>query len=270
MNRKLLLLNLMLLTLAGLLGWQLRQHWLTARAEEAIIIEKKEPPAPVLPPPSPEPVDPAVPADYYNVAQQTLFSQDRDPSVVIVTEPPPPPKPLPPFPSYHGQMAMGEEPVILLSVDGARQKSYRAGDQLGELRLISFTADQATFEFDGRTVERRLEELKPAEGEAPPSRPAAKAASPARNPAPNSSAKSTGAGPAPGASVSSIGSPAGASANSGKVGDRDSKPKLGEQRGKFRLCAAGDESPAGTTAEGYRKVLSVDMIGTSCIWEPIQ
>src|SRR6185295_17971778 len=107
MNRKILLLNLALLALLGTLGWMLRAHWQQARAEHLATLAKAPRVNAQLPPPAPVPPQPAVPANYLEVAQRMLFSKDRNPNVIIEAPPPPPPpkpeEPPPPRPVYFGQ-----------------------------------------------------------------------------------------------------------------------------------------------------------------------
>src|ERR1700687_1792624 len=111
MNRKILLLNLALLAVLGTLGWMLRVHWRETRARELATLAKAARRTELLPPPSPKPPEPAVPANYLDVAQKTLFSKDRNPNVIIEVAPPPPPpkeEPPPPRPAYYGQMGLAE------------------------------------------------------------------------------------------------------------------------------------------------------------------
>ena len=83
MNRKILVLNLALLALLGTLGWMLRAHWIETRARELATLAKAPRGSTQIPPPSPRPPEPVVPANYLDVAQRTLFSKDRNPNVII-------------------------------------------------------------------------------------------------------------------------------------------------------------------------------------------
>ena len=136
MNRKILALNLGLLVLLGTLGWMLRAHWREARARELATLSKPPRRSAQLPPPSPVPPEPAVPADYLDVAQKTLFSKDRNPNVIIETAPPPPPKPEeppPPRPAYYGQMGLGE-PVAFLERRKGRPEGVSCRRQSGTVQ----------------------------------------------------------------------------------------------------------------------------------------
>jgi hypothetical protein len=249
MNRKIVVLNLALLALATTLVWQLRARWLSVREhKQSVLSQTPRPqtaPAP-LPPPPPKA---ASPAEYIEVAQKTLFARDRNPNVIVEPPPPPPapppPKPMPALPSYYGQMALGK-PIVVLSLKGDEQKSYHEGDDVGPFKLISFDRESITFEWEGQTVERKLTELKPKE--APPAQPAAAAAA-----APASSAPV----------IKPIGEPSSSSDTT--------DPKVGaDMAGGFRGCVPNDSSPAGTVVNGYRKVISRSLMGSTCYWEQVK
>jgi hypothetical protein len=240
-NRKILALNLALLALLGTLGWMLRAHWRETRAQELATLAKAARQKAQLPPPSPIPPEAVVPANYLEVAQKTLFSKDRNPNVIIETVPPPPPKPEeppPPRPEYHGQMGLGE-PVAFLSIEKGGQKGFRAGDKVGPFKLVAFDRDTITFEWKDKTLRYPLAELKPKE------------------PSPQAGVP----GVAPGQVV-----PAGPI-----IGISTSKdPALGPQNGGVRGCITGDNSPAGTVKDGFKKTITPGMFGPMCQWEPIQ
>ena len=258
MTRKIVFLNIVLLALAAVLGWRMRVAWLASQQQQSDVLSKTSRPVAVLPP-SPAPaVEPATPADYIEVAQRTLFSRDRDPNIIIEVEapkPPPPPPPRPALPRYHGQMALGE-PVVVLSLDG-KQKRYRAGDKIGEFTVTAWDRSTLTLDWKGEEVHSDLESLKPPPEEVARSKNV-------KSPAP------------PAGAAAQI--PASARvetakrANTGKIGDKgkeEGEGKPGRAVGAFRTCEAGDNTPAGTIADGYRKVMSVGLMGAECHWEPI-
>ena len=163
MNRRLVLLNVALLALAGGLVWTLRTNWLAAKSRERAVLQRKVAAKPVLAPPPLPPVKAVAPAEYIDVAGKMLFSKDRNPTVVVEAPKPVPEPVMPALPNYHGQMAIGE-PVILLSASAnGAQRSYHAGDQVGDFKLVSFDENRAAFEWKGKNVERKLEELRPKE-----------------------------------------------------------------------------------------------------------
>jgi len=241
MNRKILALNVALLLLLGTLGWMLREHWRQSRAEHAATLSKPPRPNTQIPPPSPVPPEPAVPAAYLEVAQKTLFSKDRNPNVIIEVAPPPPPKveeAPPPLPAYFGQMGF-DEPVALLSGEKGTQKGFRVGDAVGPFKLLAFDRQTITFEWHGKTLEHPLTDLKPKEpvvaANAPPM-------------------------PVPG--KPSAGPIIGLPPEKGEV--------FGMKTGESRLCVPGDKSPAGTVKDGYRKTIVPGPFIEMCQWEPIK
>jgi len=243
MNRKILTLNLALLAMLGAFGWMLRAHWRDTRAQELATLAKPPRGSAQIPPPSPRPPEAVVPANYLEVAQKTLFSKDRNPNVII--EPPPPPpapkpeEPPPPRPEYHGQMGLGE-PVAFLSTEKGGQKGFRAGDKVGLFKLVAFDQDTITFEWKDKKLKYPLEELKPKE------------------PAP-AQAGVYGLPPSQASSASTI------------VGVNTTKdPVLGPVSGGVRACLSGDNSPAGTVKDGFKKTINPSPFGPQCQWEPIK
>jgi len=241
-NRKIIALNLALLALLGTLGWMLRAHWRETRAQELATLAKAAAAKAQLPPPALQPPEAVVPATYLEVAQKTLFSKDRNPNVIIETVPPPAPKPeepTPPRPVYHGQMGMGD-PVAFLSLERGSQKGFHAGEKVGPFKLVAFDRETITFEWKEKTLKYPLEELKPKADS--PAQAAAAAAVPAQ---------AVSAGPIIGISTSK-------------------EPVLGPANGGVRGCITGDNSPAGTVKDGFKKTITPGMFGQMCQWEPIQ
>jgi len=247
MNRKIILLNVLLLALLVWLGIQLRASWLESKAREAAILARAAKPGQPAAPPRVPGVNPAVPAEYIEVAQRMLFSKDRDPNVLIEPPAPPPPpppeKPVPPLPGYYGQMSIGE-PVILLSIDRTPQKSYHVGDKVGEFKLAAFDRDTVTLEWNDKTLVHNVKELVPKEPEKPVVQAAAAPASPATNNA--KAATKMGSNNAPKAD-----------------------PAIGPLNGRFATCLPEDHSPDGTIKDGFRKKVVPGMMGETCMWEPI-
>ena len=231
MNRRILLLSVALLALAGRLGWLLRQKWRDARAHERAVLSQPPHVRAVAPPPTPAPAAPVSPADYIEVAQKTLFSKDRNPNVVV--DPPPPPKPDPPMPAlpvYWGQMSFGD-PVVILTVGASARAEERTTPETKSATSSWWpsTATSITFDWNGKQVERKLLELAPKEGQPPASRRRA-----GRCPS------------APSDQLTSITS-AGASDLYRSAGGGSG------YGGRIPRCVHGDNSPAGTVVSGYKK-----------------
>src|SRR5215831_7897570 len=235
-NRKIWLLNLALVALAGLLGWRLRLIWLAGETQERAFLSQAPNIRAIIAPPAPPLPAPVKPADYDQVAQQMLFSRDRNPNVIVPPpQPPPPPPPMPALPSYYGQMAIVGPPVALLSVaPSGEQKSYHKGEEVGKFKLVAFDADSITFEWDGKNVVRKLAEVMGKDTDKPPAPAAA-----ARDAAP------TFANPADAPRTSITADPP-----KPTVATKPAVP--GNDMGAgFRSCVAGDASPAGSVADGY-------------------
>jgi hypothetical protein len=291
LNRRLVLLNLALLALAGALVWTLRTNWIQAKARERVVLQRKVAAKAVLAPPPLPAVKAVAPADYIDVAGKMLFSKDRNPTVVVEPPKPPPEPVMPALPNYHGQMAIGE-PVILLSMSAnAVQRSYHAGDQVGDFKLVSFDENRVDFEWKGKNVERKLEDLKPKETTGAAGAQAAKAAAPASTsaaaaapvrpvasldhpspaaPAASVSSASASATPAPSKAVTSLGGTS-STANSASSGDTAGDSTFGPLLPSGdRACLPSDNSPVGTVHSGFMKVQSVGIFGASCSWTEVK
>ncbi len=257
MSRKLFYLNaLLLLAILGA-SVELRSRWLDARnREEMMRLGKLQPLRWMAKPPIPG-TKPVSALDFALVSSQMLFSRDRNPNVQIDIPPPPPEKKWPPLPRSFGLMLIGEKPRIILGTGPANQKSYVAGEKIGEIQIVEFDNKTIKFAWNDKTVEKRLEELvdnnpmgssgQPSSQQPPPGGyggpPAGAAPPPAANP--------------PG--LKTIGGP-----------DATASGKIGAETGLAgtKSCAAGDNSPAGTVLNGMKKVMVQGMFGPSCYWEP--
>jgi hypothetical protein len=295
LNRRLVLLNVALLALSGALIWTLRTNWLASKARERAVLQRKVAPKTVLAPQPLPAVKAVAPAEYLDVAGKMLFSKDRNPTVVVEPPKPSPEPVMPALPNYHGQMSIGE-PVILLSTSAAAaQRGYHAGDQVGDFKLVSFDEVRAQFEWKGKNVDRKLEELRPketttqagAQGGSPSGRTAVARAStptpaaapiqavasldhPAPVAAPATATAAASATPAPVKSVTSLAS-AGASANSASAPDTSGDSTFGPLSSTGdRPCVPSDTSPVGTVHSGFIKVQSMGIFGASCSWTEVK
>jgi hypothetical protein len=230
----LLVVSLLLLVLTAAAAFRLRHQWLAARAREQAVLQQRVKPVPpprVAPLPAAAPVKPA---NYIDIAQKMLFAKDRNPIVIVEAPPPPKPKPMPPLPIFYGLLDLGDGPAAILSEKpGAPNRDFRAGDQIGEFKLVALNDDEIVLEWDGKTITKKVSEMFAAE--APP---------PAQSAAPAAAAPRPAAKPAP--------------ALPG--------PALGPHG--LKACQPGDSSGDGTVAEGMRKVIKNTPFGRSCFWEP--
>jgi hypothetical protein len=248
LNRKMIFLNLVLLALAGWLFWMLRLKWLELHQHEHTVLALA-PAGRRLYPPAPNALPKSFAAgDYNEVAQRTLFSKDRNPNVIVDPPPPPPPTPPPPpmpeLPAYYGTMALFGDPVILLSLPKGPQRKYHAGDKVGPFQLISFDREKVVFDWDGKTVERKPEELKEKESSV-------------------QQQQQTAEGPATRVEPLKL------------IPDPPADaPKLSAQIGKdngggVHQCVPGDTTAPGTVVDGYKKVVTTNMFGQTCMWQQV-
>ena len=255
MNRKLILLNLTLAVLVAAAGWQLRENWSAARARESAVLAKRIPPAPAPPVAAVPPPAGVQAATYLDVAQKMLFARDRNPNVVIEAVEAPKPKPIPPFPLVYGVMDFGGGATALLSEKaGSPQKSYHAGEKVGQFQIAKLSSAEIVLEWEGQSFPKSIESLKP------------KADTP---PAPN---------------APSAGSGSQAVVMDNKRVDMTTPEALKDIKEQQvvrgvpgvsigaaqRACGADDASvPPGAMVGGFRKVVTQTPFGPKCFWEPV-
>ncbi|SPE26719.1 conserved exported hypothetical protein [Candidatus Sulfopaludibacter sp. SbA6] len=234
MNRKLWVLNVVLVAIAVYAGFQLRKEWQAAKAREAATLRV---PMKVLAAPKYAPLLPDAPvvaSGYVDVAQKFLFDKSRNPTVVVDVPPPPPPKPVPALPVYHGLMNLGGGLMAMLSVSkDAPQQAIHPGEAIGQFKLVDVNSEEMTLEWEGLTIHKRVDDLT--------------------------------AGPAPVEAAAAPAAPAGPTAPPAPV---KSGPGEMTQFG-FKICAVNDGNAEGSVMEGYKKVMHATPFGQSCTWDPV-
>ncbi len=261
MKRNLLILNVALLAIVSLIGWYLREKYLQEQEQEhRIKIAVVRPPA-VSPPPALKKVGPLDASTYGDVAVKNLFSPDRNPTPIPdPPPPPPPPKPMPPLPTAHGVMLWeGVPPTVVLSDGHGPQKGYHPGDKIGEFTLVSVNNKEIVFEWDGKQVSKRLDEIMEKNLVA-------------QQDAASGTAAASGAGTSAAAAAAAQ---TAAAAQQGPQSLSDSTTALtnvngpGKETGGVRMCNAGDTSPTGAIVDGYQKKVNITPFGVTCRWEPV-
>ncbi len=238
--------------LAGALAaviWQARARWTEAQELRAKTIDVKVKPAPVPPVvPAPRP-DGTTATRYADVATKNLFSKDRNPNVVI--EPPKvePPKKMPPLPVVYGVLGLPSGTKAMMSEHpGEPSKTVKAGDSIGEFKIASLDSQNVVFDWDGKQIAKKIEDLIDRSAALD----AAAAAAPATNvratppPAAQPAAPAQGPRTGPGAEFPTA---AGVSQKS---------------------CIPGDTTPANTVVDGYRKNVVPTPFGNVCSWIKVQ
>ena len=236
---RLILLNIALVVGLVLIIWQGRVRWSQAEAERRVTVNipvKKVTPPPVTPSPKPEPVQAA---KYGDVAQKNLFSKDRNPTVILDEPKIEPPKVMPPLPVVYGVMGLPSGMKAIMSERaGTASRSVHVGDTVGEFKIVALDTRTITFEWDGKPLQKNIEDLKDHTG----AQAAAQAGTPSGPAAP----------PPPPATTAPSAASLGADSGSGA-----------------RACKAGDNSPVGTVVDGYKKVGTPSPFGIfNCSWVP--
>jgi hypothetical protein len=235
LRKRIYLLDLVLLALVAVLYTKVQNGWKAAQERQRAVIEfHQKVPAPQPDPPLVAP-PPVTPAAYAEVALKMLFSRDRNPNVVIEVVAP---KPMPALPGAQGVINLGGLPRILLSEKaGMAARSYRAGESVGPFKLLEVRSDVVVFEWEGKRITKKVEELMEVGARMAPPEP-----SPVATPSAAPTSVSTGSRLGPGVATSQT----------------------------TRTCQTGDDSPAGTIVDGMKKVMTQTPFGFSCVWQAVQ
>jgi hypothetical protein len=237
-KRKLLVANVALLALAVAGAVHLRREWTEARAREQAELGKRIQPAPPPRMPAPPAIEPVKAAGYNDIAQKMLFSKDRNPVVVVEAAPAPKVVPMPPLPLFHGVVNLGDGPMAIMSLGPkGPHRDYQPGDEVGDFKLVAVDNEELVLEWKGQTITRKVDEILDRSTAAPPAPGPAAASASASTPTPPRVVAP--APPVPGGDLSA----------------------------GVKACQPGDSSPAGTVADGMRKVIMPTPFGSKCYWE---
>lgn len=233
MNRKLILLNVVLVALVVWAGVQWRGEIVAARAREQKMRNGKATTAPPSPLP-PLPGQPPVMATGYNeVAQKLLLHPTRNPEIQVdPPPPPPPPEPVPALPKYHGSMNLDGTATAILSIGQDRSQEVKPGDTIGPFKLVDVNTRDITFQWKDQQIRKSLSELL--------ERTVVDTAS--------NNAPAAAAPPPPPAVKSQIG-PSGDTSVFGT-----------------KACDPNDSYPEGAVVDGWRKTSSTSPFGKACLW----
>jgi hypothetical protein len=240
MNRKLLLLNLLLIAAVVWAVYALRRDWRSSRQREEAKLNR---PIRQLPPPrvSPLPLEqPVLPSGYAAIAQKDLFDRSRNPDVPIEPPPPPPPKPpMPALPVFHGLMNIGADgPTAILSINTtAPHKAVHPGEPIGQFKLLSVNSSEVVLEWNGETIRKTPEELANRQP-----------VTVQQDSGPRTEAPAQAAAPPPPQATGP-----GETTNFG-----------------FRMCSLSDGHAEGDVVDGYRKVVHNGPFGKSCTYDPVK
>lgn len=246
MKPKFVALNLMLLAGVAGIAWKGKQNWDASQVKRRTTLQVVTKPAPV-PPMVADPVPEAATATkYIEVAQKNLFSKDRNPQVIIdPPKAPEPPKPMPKLPVVYGVMPLPSGVKALMADQkGTVGSSVRAGDSVGEFKILALDTKHVTFGWNDKQVTRNIDDLLDRSGpetEGAAANGAAPAAQRSAAPAANQPA-----GPPPASLTKNV--------------------EIGDGTGPSVKACSGDTSPAGTIVDGYKKVIESTPFGPACRW----
>jgi hypothetical protein len=237
---KLIALNLLLVAGVSATVWQARVRWQAAQAERRATLNVPIQTAKPTPVPATPKLDPPQATKYAEVAEKNLFSADRNPAVIIDPPKPVEVKPMPRLPVVYGTMGLPSGiKAIMAEKSGDASRSIRVGDSIGEFKVLALDSQKVTFEWDGKKIEKRMEDLVDRS-----SAPVTANQGPAA-PRPNGPAVPTPAAPQP----------------------TNSNPTMSvELTEGVRACKPGEGSPAGTMLDGYKKVITMSPFGATCRW----
>lgn len=243
MRRRLFYLNALLILGIIAAGAALKNRWDEARLREETLRAGGLKP---LRSPGTKPIPttkPVAATNYADVSAHVLFSKDRNPTVIIEKPAPPPEPPVPPLPKVFGMMSIGEPRIVMTDGRGNNQRSYRAGEQVGDFQLVAFDAKTVKFKWREKTIEERVDKLMAEAMTVPTAAPAAPAGAPA---------------------------PAAAKGPTSLSGTGSTASPGSELGNGTRSCQAGDNLPAGSVSNGMKKVIVANPFGNSCYWEPVK
>ena len=240
MKPKLIALNVLLLAALAVIAWEGRARWKDAQAERQTSLNAKSAPAAVKALPPAAPPAAAQPVHYADVATKDLFAKDRNPNVIIDPPKVEVPKPMPALPVVYGVLGLPSGTRAIMSAkQGGAGKSVHEGDQVGEFKIVSLDPKTVVFDWDGTQISRKIDDLidrSSANTQAQTQGPAVALAPPPTPVAP---------GPA-----------------------KSDDPKQAD-----RPCQPGDNSPAGTVVDGYRKAFAAATTPfgpMGCHWVAVQ
>jgi hypothetical protein len=242
---KLIALNLLLLAALGAMGWQARVRWNEAKAtrEKNLHAQVKPVAAPPLSP-TPKP-DGAQAAKYADVATKDLFSKDRNPDVIIDPPKVEKVKEMPALPIVYGVMGLPSgTKAIMAEKAGVNSRPVRAGDTIGEFKIALLDPQTVVFDWDGKQISKKIEDLMDRS---------------------NSNAPPAGSATAAGAQTNAVAAPPPrpVSPTAPAAPGQDIPTSQGQSQ---RACVPGDTSPAGTVVDGYRKTVTQIPFGSLCTW----
>jgi hypothetical protein len=233
--------NLVLFAALCAAVWQARVRWTEAQALRRSTLNVRVMPAPApLLVPVPQPETPAA-IRYEDVAKKNLFSNDRNPDIVVDPPKVEAPKPMPPLPVATGVMNLPSGvKAFMAERPGQPAHMVKLDDKIGEFKIVALDSKEVTFDWEGKHITKKIEDLIDRSGEQVAS---------------NSGASGGANMPPP---------PPGAAARPEPL--NPNQPPGKEMSPGVRSCSNNDTSPAGTVIDGYKKFSEPTPFGPICRW----
>src|SRR5205085_10793130 len=77
-------------------------------------------------------------SSYLDIAQKMLWAKERNSQVIVDAPKTVEVKPLPPLPTVHGVMNLGDGPIAMMSEQaGSRHRAIHPGEMIGKFKLVS-------------------------------------------------------------------------------------------------------------------------------------
>jgi len=235
-----------LLALLGAVIWQARVRVDQARNKRENTIAVKVKPAPVPPVLAAPKPETATAAKYADVATKNLFAKDRNPNVIIDPPKVEEPKKMPPLPVVYGVLGLPSGTKAMMAArPGDASKTVKAGAMIGDFKIAALDTQNVVFDWDGKQIPKKIDDL------VDRSETAAASSGPAAPPA-----AAAPAAPRP---------PAASTAKAGPGAEFPTAAGVSQ-----RSCVPGDNSPANTVVDGYRKNVVPTPFGNVCTWIKVQ
>jgi hypothetical protein len=239
---RIIALNLLLVVAMGAIVWQARVRWQAwqAQRQKTLNVVVKPVAVPALTP-APKPETPPA-SKYLDVATKDLFSKDRNP--VVVPDPPKVEKPkvMPPLPVVYGVLGLPSgTKAIMAEKAGVGSRSVHEGDVIGDFKIASLNPQSVTFDWEDQHISRKIEDLIDRS-----------------NPPPN------GGGQGPAVSIQPV-----QQTSQPPAAAKDLGVEVGSPGQSVRVCKPGDNSPAGSVVDGYKKTVIPTPFGNMCRWEAV-
>lgn len=233
MKPKLVALNLLLITAIAAVVWGARVHMQDLDREHRVAPMPR--PVTVQATPVPRPDGPPA-TKYEDVAKKNLFSSDRNDDIIVDPPKQEVVKPMPPLPVVYGVMTLPSgTKASMAEKAGEGSRMVKTGDSVGEFKILALDAKDVTFEWNGKEISKKIEDLIDRS---------------------NHETATAAAAPAPATPPPPSAPKAPSEANLGK-----------ELTPTTRACQANDNSPLGAVVNGYRKEGHMSPFGPSnCQW----